>query len=67
MTVDYEISAGTATPGVDYTVVSGTLTFAVGETEKPIVVPLRNDALRKIVAGQTSIDIYRGYTDPNKK
>jgi hypothetical protein len=47
VTVDYGMSGGTATAGVDYSVVSGTLEFAAGETEKQIIVPLLNDALRE--------------------
>ena len=35
---------GTATAGSDYTAVSGTLTFAAGETEKTVSVPVLDDA-----------------------
>lgn len=42
-TVVYATADGTATAGSDYTAVSGTLTFASGETSKTIVVPLVND------------------------
>lgn len=36
---------GGATPGVDFADVSGTLSFAPGETEKPISIPVVDDAL----------------------
>jgi parallel beta-helix repeat protein len=45
VTVHYATSGGTATPGVDYTPVTGTLTFADGETTKTFCVPLLSDAL----------------------
>ena len=44
VTVDYATSDGTATEGSDYTSTSGTLTFAAGETEKTVSVPVLNDA-----------------------
>ncbi|HEY6187997.1 MAG TPA: DUF4394 domain-containing protein [Pyrinomonadaceae bacterium] len=43
-TVDYSISNGTATAALDYTQVSGTLTFGVGETSKTFTVPIIDDA-----------------------
>jgi uncharacterized protein (TIGR03437 family) len=45
VTVDYSTANGTATAGADYTAVSGTLTFAPGETTKTINVPVINDTL----------------------
>lgn len=42
--VSYATSAGTATPGSDYTETSGTLTFGVGEGLKAFTVPINNDA-----------------------
>jgi len=45
VTVDYATGGGPATPGVDYTPVSGTLTFAPGETLKTITVQVIGDAL----------------------
>ena len=42
--VDYATSDGTAVAGEDYTAASGTLSFAAGETEKTVSVPLLNDA-----------------------
>ena len=42
--MDYETSDGTATAGADYTPVSGTLTFAAGETAKTVSVPVFDDA-----------------------
>lgn len=43
VTVDYATADGTATDGLKYTAVSGTLTFAAGETNKLIVVPILNE------------------------
>ena len=43
VTVDYATADGTATAGSDYTATSGTLTFAAGETEKTISVPVLDD------------------------
>ena len=40
VTVDYKTVAINATPGIDYTPVSGTLTFAPGVTSQTIVVPV---------------------------
>ena len=44
VTVDYATSDGTATAGSDYTATSGTLAFAVDETEKTVSVPVLDDA-----------------------
>ena len=44
VTVDYATSDGTATAGSDYTSTSGTLTFAAGETEKTVSVPVLDDS-----------------------
>ena len=44
VTVDYATSNGTATAGSDYTATSGTLSFAAGETEKTVSVPVLDDA-----------------------
>ena len=43
VTVDYATSDGTATEGEDYGAVRDTLTFAPGETEKTVEVPLMAD------------------------
>jgi parallel beta-helix repeat protein len=43
--VDYATTNGTATPGADYTAVSGTLNFADGEAQKTITIPINNDSL----------------------
>ena len=45
VTVDYATSDGTATAGDDYTDTSGTLTFAAGETEKTVSVPITDDTV----------------------
>jgi hypothetical protein len=45
--VHYEASAGTATAGDDFTVVSGDLTFADGELRKSFTVPIVNDTTRE--------------------
>lgn len=44
-TIDFNTTAGTATPGVDYSSASGTLTFAVGEATKSIQVPILDDGM----------------------
>jgi len=41
--IDYATSGGTATPGADYTEVSGTLVFQPGVTEIPITIPILSD------------------------
>ena len=43
--VAYATADGTATAGADYTRTSGTLTFAPGETEKTVAVPVLDDAI----------------------
>ncbi|HEX8163698.1 MAG TPA: Calx-beta domain-containing protein [Pyrinomonadaceae bacterium] len=43
VTINYATEGGTATPGSDYTAVSGTLTFAAGETTKTFAVPILDD------------------------
>ena len=43
--VDYATRDGTATAGEDYTFTRGTLSFAAGETEKTVEVPLLDDVL----------------------
>jgi hypothetical protein len=42
--VNYAVTGGTATNGVDYTLANGTLTFAAGQTSLPIAVLIHNDA-----------------------
>jgi photosystem II stability/assembly factor-like uncharacterized protein len=49
LTVNYATGGGTATPGADYTAVSGQLTFAEGETEKTISVPVVEDSVTEPV------------------
>jgi N-acetylneuraminic acid mutarotase len=43
VTAQYAVSPGTATAGVDYTPVSGTLSFASGQTFQQFTVPLLDD------------------------
>ena len=43
VSVDYATADGTAKAGEDYEAVSGTLTFAAGETEKTVQVPILDD------------------------
>lgn len=43
VTVNYQTSAETATPGEDYTESSGTVTLAAGETEKSFDIPIHGD------------------------
>ena len=45
VTVDYRTEDGTATAGSDYTETSGTLTFAPGEDEQTVSVPITDDAV----------------------
>lgn len=45
VTVHYSTANGTATAGSDYTALSGTLTFAAGETSKKINVSVAGDTL----------------------
>ena len=47
VTVDWATSAGTATPGQDYTEVSGTLTFMPGQTARTVHVPVRDDKVQE--------------------
>ena len=43
VTVDYTTASGTAIAGSDFTSMTGTLTFAAGETAKTVVVPIAPD------------------------
>ncbi|GEP54509.1 Calx-beta domain-containing protein [Reyranella soli] len=43
VTVSYSTANGTATAGSDYSALTGTLTFAAGETTKTITVPITGD------------------------
>ena len=45
VTVSYATADGTATAGTDYMAVSGTLTFAVGETTQTLSVSVNGDAI----------------------
>lgn len=45
VSVDYASANGTAHAGSDYTATNGTLTFAAGETNQTIAVPILNDGI----------------------
>ncbi|HKS29654.1 MAG TPA: Calx-beta domain-containing protein [Pyrinomonadaceae bacterium] len=47
VTVNFATANGTAVAGSDYTSVSGTLTFAPGETSKTVNIPLTDDTSRE--------------------
>jgi len=47
VTVDYEVTGGSATAGTDYTLASGTLSFAAGESSKDVTISILNDTLRE--------------------
>lgn len=47
VTVSYGTRPGTAQPALDYTAVTGEVTFASGETVKTIEIPILDDALRE--------------------
>jgi uncharacterized delta-60 repeat protein len=53
VSVNFSTSAGTATPGNDYTQVSGTVNFANGETSKTVLVPILNDNPRVFEGNET--------------
>jgi subtilisin family serine protease/subtilisin-like proprotein convertase family protein len=48
VTVDFATAEATATAGDDYDPVTGTVTFAPGETVKTIVVPVRGDTVDEL-------------------
>lgn len=43
VTVHYETASGTAVSGSDFTSVSGTITFAAGQTVAQVIVPVRDN------------------------
>jgi len=45
VSVSYSTNGGTALPGIDYIVTSGTLHFAAGETSKTFVIPIYGDSV----------------------
>ena len=47
VSVTYSVVAATATAGRDYTAIAGTLTFAPGETQKTVNVPVIGDRTRE--------------------
>ena len=56
VSVDYATTAGTATAGLDYTSVKGTLTFAAGETNQSFTVPILNDGLGRVNTNAQGLD-----------
>lgn len=81
VTVNYATTPDTATPGSDYIPVSGTVTFAPGETSQPFTVPIVDDSYAElderfyvtlsdpisatIQYGVTAIDIIDDEPDPS--
>ena len=53
VSVDYASANGTAMAGSDYTATNGTLTFAAGETNQTIAVPILNDGIVESTADET--------------
>ena len=47
VTVSWKAVSGTADAGIDFTDASGTVTFADGQAQRAIYVPLRNDLLKE--------------------
>ena len=47
VTIDYSTADGTAIAGADYTAISGTLTFADGETSKTLAIEILDDLLEE--------------------
>ena len=58
VTVKYAVVGGTGVAGVDYSAISGTLTFSPGQTSKTIALPILNDHLyessRTVLLGLSS-------------
>ena len=54
VTVDYAVTADTATGGVDYTLAAGTLTFVPSDTSENIAITVADDAL---VEGDETIEV----------
>jgi len=48
ITVNYATTGGTATSNVDYTAISGTVTFAPGEISKPVTVTVLGDLINEV-------------------
>ena len=59
LTVNYSTVPITATAGADYTPVTGTLTFADGETEKTFALPIANDG---VTEGEETMRLVLGGT-----
>lgn len=47
VTVEYKVTGGTATPGVDFVLPDGTLTFQPGETSQKISVQITDDNIKE--------------------
>lgn len=63
ITVDYSVTGGSATgSGIDFTLASGTLTYAAGETTKNIALAIVNDALAE---GDETIQVTVANPNPN--
>ncbi|MEV0568030.1 Calx-beta domain-containing protein [Dactylosporangium sp. NPDC050588] len=48
VSASYATADGTATAGADYTAGGGTVTFAPGQTSRPVTVPIVNDAVDEL-------------------
>lgn len=57
VTVDYATVAGTAVAGEDYTAVSDSLTFAVGETSQQIIIPVIGDMVDEGSSEQFTVQL----------
>ncbi len=57
VSVDYATTAGTAQPGINYSNVSGTLTFNAGDTVKTFSVPVKDDG---VLNGDTTVTLSLG-------
>jgi hypothetical protein len=53
VSVDYATANGSATAGLDYAATNGTLTFAPGETNQSLTVPILNDGLAESSTTET--------------
>lgn len=55
ITVDYNVTGGSATAGVDYNLPDGTLVFSPGETQKNISIEIVDDAINEANPAETIV------------